>query len=230
MIDPDKAIQKLRKPPAVQNWVKSLRKRRDDTAFALYNFAINGPRHSLKKILDIIGYVVFDELSNEDAYKCLSRITDPKVRAYGQEIFRVILPYIKSKNWKGIQIFKNMEEYYRVAKNVSVPVRPTFVVNDRGMITLYFVICWAEIGLSHYQKRIMSTVITDAILSLEEFQGSEAVIVCAPRFQFSKSERKIVEWKISDYEILSDEEKDELFERYGYALEDAEKMIFDNFS
>lgn len=228
MIDPHKAVLKLRKPPAVQNWVKSLRNRRDDTASALFNFAINGPRHSLAKVISIIGYVIFDNLGDETAYQCLSKIGDPKVRGYGREIFHAILPYIRERKWKGAQVFKDMVEYYPVAKYVSVPVRPTFVVNDKGILTPYFVIGWSKIGLSDYQRRIMSTVIADAILSLEEFQESDAVIICVPRFIFSKSERHVVEWKTSEYLVLDEDEKRELFERYGNALDDAEKMIFDS--
>lgn len=150
------------------------------------------------------------------------------MRIYARHILTALLPHIREKKWSGIQVFKDLVEYYPVAAHVDVPVRPTFVINDNGVVVPYFVVCWAEIGLSDYQKRILSMLITEAILTLEEFQGSDAVIVCVPRHRFSKTERYVVEWKLSDHPQLSSTEKAELFERYGNALAEAEKMIMEN--
>ena len=228
MIDPQKAIRKLRRPPGVHNWVKNLRRRTDDMALSLYNTAVNGPRHSLKPVTDIIRAIVVDEISDVQAYKCASRISNARTRAYAIQILDALLPYIRERGWRGVQIFKDMVEWYPVAANVSVPVRPTFVLNDGKRVVPYFVICWASIGLADYQKHILTTLIEEAILSQEEFEGSDAVIVCVPRHSFSKTERYVVEWKLSDYSALTKEEKADLFARYGSALAEAEKMILDS--
>jgi len=126
-----------------------------------------------------------------------------------------------------VQVFKDMVEFYPVAANVRIPVRPTFVLNVEGKVTPYFVICWAEIGLSDYQKRILSTLIQEAILSLDEFEGADAEIVCVPRFPFSRTERHVVRWKASHHVPLTPEEKRELFDRYGNALAQAEAIIIE---
>lgn len=228
MNDPQKAIQKLRKPPAVHNWVKNIQRRTDDTAQSLYNTAVNGPRHSLKQVTDIIRNVVVDGLSDESAFKCNGAISNARTRAYGFQILKAILPYIRRESWKGVQVFKNLVEYYPVAQFVDVPVKPTFGINNNGKILPYFVICWVQVGLSEYQKRISTTLIRESILSLEEFEGSDAVIVCVPRHSFSKTERYVIEWKLSDYEPLTPEEKADLFERYGNALAEAERMILES--
>jgi len=228
MIDPQKLILKLRKPPGVHNWVRNVRRRRYDMAQSLYNTAINAPRHSLRQVTDIIRQVVVDGIDDEQAYKCVEYIKNPRTHAYALQILRVILPYIREHCWEGVEVFKDMVEYYRVAANVNVPVRPTFVVNDGEKVIPYFVICWTEIGLSYYQRRILTTLIQEAILSLEEFDGSDAVIVCVPRYSFSKTERHVVKWNLSHYPQLSDDEKTDLFERYGGALSDAERMILEN--
>ena len=228
MTDPQKAIAKLRRPPAVHNWVKSLRRRRDATAFALFNFAVNGPRHSLQKVTQIVGFVVFDGLSEDEALRCLSKISDPAARTYGREILKAIVPWIKDRSLNGAQIFKDLCEYYRVSSDVAVPVRPTFVVREDGKITPYFVICWAKMDFDVYQKRILSTLILDAILRLEEFAGSDAKIVCVPRYRNSKSERFVLDWSVTDYPPLDEHEKSELFSRYELALSDAERMIIES--
>lgn len=228
MIDPQKAIQKLRRPPAVQNWVKNMYRRRDDTARSLYDFAINGPRHSLKPVVDIVRQIVVDDISDELAFKCVDRIKNPLVKRLGTEVLKALLPYIRKRGWKGIEIFREMEERFPVAANVDVPVRPTFVLNEDGKIVPYFVICWARIGLDDYQKRILSTIISEAILSLEEFEDSDAVIIFVHRHKFSKTEREVVEWRLSAYPVLSEDEKEDLFDRYDSALADAERMILEN--
>ena len=86
MIDPQKAIQKLRRPPAVQNWVKNLRLRTDDTAHSLYNTAVNGPRHSLKQVTDIVRLVVVDGIDDETALKCVRATAERLLPRYRYEI------------------------------------------------------------------------------------------------------------------------------------------------
>lgn len=71
-----KIIGKLRKPPAVHNWVKNIRPRRDDTAFALHNFAINPPRTSLLSAVAICTQIVVDGISLEQALTCADSIKD----------------------------------------------------------------------------------------------------------------------------------------------------------
>jgi hypothetical protein len=228
MTDAEKAIVKLRRPPGVHNWVRNIRRRTDDFAQSLYNTAVNGPRHSLKQVTDVIRNVVTDGLSDDQAYASIDRISNARTRAYGFQILRALLPHIRANAWKGVQVFKNLVEWYPVAANVSVPVRPTFVVNDGTRIIPYFVICWVEVRLSDYQKRILTTLIRESIMSLEEFEESEAVIVCVPRHSFSKTERYVLQWNLSDFPDLTSDEKTELFDRYGRALNLAEAMIVEN--
>lgn len=225
-----KVIAKLHRPPTVQNWVKSIRPRRDDTAFALHNFALFGPKISLQPIARIIKQVVVDGIDLAQALKCADRIKDPRVRVYGKQILAAIHPYAEERSWRGIEVFADLEEFFRVSASVRVPVRPTFVLNVDGRLVPYFVICWARMDLTDYQKRILSTLITDAILSLEGFENSDAVIVCTPRSSFSKIERVVYQWSVSSYPCLDQNERQELFDRYAGALSDAEMMIMESLS
>lgn len=230
MNDPTKVISKLKKPPAVINWVKNIRPRTDDTATSLANFALNPPHHSLQPVYNVIRQIVVDGISDEQAYKCLSKIKDEKVRAYGRQILSVLLPHIRENNWRGVEIYSGMTEYYPVGANVDVPVRPTFVINDGKKLIPYFIVGWASVGLTHYQKSILSSIISESIMTLEEFQGSECYIVCVPRYKFSKTERYVTQWEIGAHALLTKDERDSLFERYSNALGIAEKIIFERLS
>ncbi len=223
-----KIVQKLRKPPAVHNWVKNIRPRRDDMAFALHNFAINPPRTSLLSATAICAQIVIDGISIEQALKCIAGIKDPSNRERASWIVRAFGTYAKQAGWSGIQVFREMVEHYPVSAGVRVPVRPTFVINEDGQLTPYFLICWAKMDLSIYQRRILSTLIIETILSLEEFEGSDATIVCTPVERHSKKERCVQTWKASDFEPLSEGEKRALFDRYAGAMDDAEKMIIES--
>jgi hypothetical protein len=77
MMDPAKIIKKLRRPPAAHNFVKSVKARRDQTAFALHNFALFPPRSSLREAAAICGQIVYDGINLEQALKCVSRIKKP---------------------------------------------------------------------------------------------------------------------------------------------------------
>lgn len=221
-------IAKLRKPPAVHNWVKNVRLRRDETAFALHNFALNPPRSSLAKATEICAQIVVDQISLEQALKCASNIKDPSARERASWIARAFYAEAKRSGWEGIQVFRDMVEYYPVAAGVRVPVRPTFVVNEDGKLIPYFLICWSKFDLSYYQRRILSTLISEAILSLEEFDGSDAMIVCTPLAPWSKKDRQVITWSASAFAALDDDEKQALFDRYAGALNDAEKMIIES--
>ena len=69
MTTSNKLIAKLRKPPAAHNWVKHIKPRRDETAFAMSNFALFPPRTSLVQTTAICVQIVVDGISLEQALK-----------------------------------------------------------------------------------------------------------------------------------------------------------------
>lgn len=224
----EKLIRKLRRPPAAHNWVKNIKNRRDDTAKALHDFAVNPPRSSLLSAIAICVQFVVDGISEDQAQKCADRIKKEGDRDRARWILHAFCAHAKSKGWKGIQVFREMVEFYHVSAGVRVPVRPTFVLNEDGKLVPYFVIAWARMDLSAYQQRILATMIYEAILTLEEFQGSDAVIVCTPVAPYCRKERRVIEWRIDGSDVLSEVEKQQLFDRYAGALDDAEKMLIES--
>lgn len=224
----DKLLSKLRRPPAVHNWVKNIRPRRDDTAKALHDFAINPPRSSLISAIEICIQVVVDGISEEQALECVDRIKRDDERLRAQWIVQAFHAYARKEGWQGIQVFRDMVEFYHVSAGVKVPVKPTFVLNENGKLVPYFVIGWARMDLTPYQCRILSTMISEAILTLEDFQESDAVIVCTPVAPYCKKERLVRQWNVSDFQPLNTTEKQALFDRYAAALDDAEKMLIES--
>lgn len=225
-----KIIAKLRHPPAAHNWVRSIKRRRDLTAFALHEFALFPPRTSLSGAVDICRNIVIDGITLEQALKCVEGIKKPADRLRASWIVKAFYATATRYGWKGIEVFRDLQEYYPVAAGVRVPVRPTFVTNEEGALTPYFLICWAQMDFSPEQKALLSTLISEVILTLEGFENSDAVVICTPLAKHSKFERDVRFWRVSDFPLLTEDERQRVFSRYALALDDAEKMIIESFS
>lgn len=227
MADIEALMSKLRHPPSLPNWVRYNHRRVDDTAASMARFILGRPRHSLHKIYAIIADAVTFQNSDEVIYESLNKIRNPLVRKLGREILSVVIPYIRKNEIEGIEVFHDLEVLYRVGRGVSVPVKPTFVLYKDGQLTPVFVIGWTRVPFSDYQKRILSTLIDDALLRLEGFEGSDGLILCVPRAKGSKSEREIRSWNVSNYPPLLDHEKQELFDRYDKALDEVVPIVLE---
>lgn len=227
MVDVEAVLSKVKKPPAIQNWVRLNDRRRDETARRIASFVLAKPRHALAQIYGIIANYVTFGLSGETAAKALLGIKNPLVRKLGREIFRALLPWIDAIGIKGIQVFHNLSVPFPIGRGVSVPVKPTFVFLHEGRLTPVFVIGWASVPFTEFQKSLLSTVIHEALLTLEGFETSDALIVCVPRLKGSKSERYVRHWKVSDVPMLTGEQLREQFDRFGNALEDAVPIVLD---
>ena len=221
----DELIAKVRKPPTLQNWVRLNHRRRDDTTRSIASFVLGKPRHALAKVYSIIADYVTFGISKADVAKSLESVSNPLVRRLGKEIISVLLPWLDHAEIRGIQVFHNLSVPFPIGRGILVPVRPTFVFQHERMLVPVFVIGWAAVPFTEFQKRLLGTIIQQAILTLEGFEGSDAHIVCVPRIKGSRSERYVRNWKVSDLRALSDEELREQFDRFGNALDDAVPIV-----
>lgn len=227
MIDVEKLISKVRKPPSLQNWVRLNHRRKDDTVRSIAKFVLGKPRHALAKIYSLVAdYITFGKTQTE-IHTGLSKISNPLVRKLGKEILHVLLPWLDKKNIEGIQVFHDMVAPFPIGRGIIIPVKPTFIFQYERKLTPVFVVGWATMPFSGFQKSLLATIIYRAILTLEGFEGSDAWIVCVPRIKGSRSERVVRPWKVSDCQLLSDEELREQFDRFGNALDDVVPMVLE---
>lgn len=220
-------ITKVRKPPSLQNWVRLNHRRRDDTVRSITAFVLGRPRHALVKIYGLVADYVTFGVSKSDILKGLQNVTNPLVRKLGREILGVLLPWLDNAEIKGIQVFHEFSVPFPIGRGILVPVKPTFVFQFEGKLVPVFVIGWASMPFTEFQKRLLGTIIRQAILTLEGFEDSDAHIVCVPRLKGSHSERWVRPWKVSDLPPLSEEELREQFDRFGNALDDAVPVILE---
>lgn len=180
MSESDDLIRKLRRPPSVANWVRYNYKRVNDTARALLAFVLGRPRSSLQAVYRIIGDAVHFGRTYEESMRSVAAISSPRTRAMAYEIVPAFFRYNGREKLDGLNVFPGLKENYPVGRNVSIPVEPTFTILKDGQLKPVFVVGWVAVALDDYQKRIMSTIVTESILRLSDFQGSEAIFIFFP--------------------------------------------------
>jgi hypothetical protein len=124
-------------------------------------------------------------------------------------------------------------EYFRVSRDVLVPVAPLSIIREKGRFVPIFVCGWTSNPLLLIQRRLLMTVYEDAFLSLTDYQNSPAEILFFPRSDVeengtSKRLREPEIWRRGDYELLTKSELDECVEVFVLARDAARQVLLDD--
>jgi hypothetical protein len=144
------------------------------------------------------------------------------LKAVGREVIPAFCRYLADTPIEGVPELARFQAMYVVGKKpdntpLLVPVKPTFVGIRAEKLVPVFVVPWASFNLDPHQKYLLSTVICDSILTQEDFLGSDAEIVAFPRIKHTKT-RTQQGWMARQYDLLSQDDLMQQFERYGRAL------------
>lgn len=222
---PQQRVEEMRRPPSLPNWVRLNHQRRDETARRITRFVLAKPRHALGQIYRLIADYITLGVSAATIRSGIDLILDPLVRKLGHEIATALIPWLDKHDIKGIQAFDGMIERFPIGRKIIIPVKPNFVFIRDGKPTPVFIIGWSSNPLSVFQKRLLATMIHRAILTQEDFEGSDALILFVPRHKYSKSTREVREMWVKGSWLLSDDELRHQFDCYGNALDDAVPVI-----
>lgn len=218
-------VEEMRRPPSLPNWVRLNERRRDDTARNIARFVLNKPRHALGQVYKLIADYVTLGVTAATTRAGIDLILNPLVRRLGHEIATALIPWLDKHEIKGLRAFEGMFERYPIGRNIMVPIKPNFVYNRSGRLTPVFVVGWSSVPFSGYQKRLLATMIHQAILTQEGFEDSDALILFVPRQGYSKTAREVRPLWVSEVNLLNEDELREQFDRYGNALDDAIPVI-----
>ena len=218
-------IDEMRRPPSLANWVRLNDQRRDETTLRITRFVLAKPRHALSQVYRLLADYVTLGVSAATTRAGVDLIVNPLVRRLGHEIATALIPWFDRHNFKGVRAFDGMVERYPIGRNIAIPVRPTFVCLHDGKLTPVFIVGWSSNALSDYQKRLMATMIHRAILTLEDFDGSDALILLTPRLKYSKTLRDVRQIWVSKSWLMTDDELQRQFDCYGDALDEAVKVV-----
>lgn len=219
----DQILAKLDRPPAAPNWALSNFQEKARTRSALINLALGFPQISYQWAHRVIQIVIADKRSDDQAIELLRRYCPVSQWDHNLSLLHAFLAYNEERRFDGIRVFDEFCGYFMAGPDVSVPVRPTAVIREGGVLKPIFVVGWAHNRLKWYQRRLLTSIYEDAIYSLTDFVNSPGEVLFFPEDGYGV--RKADRWERDSYSPLSHEELTEQIERFIEAREEARLAI-----
>jgi len=223
-----KVLRKLDRPPAGPNWVRFIFDDPVRTAKAILAFAKGQPRFNYQ-----VGYRAIKDrielgISLETALLVVSRKGAPTGREQNRELVEAFFEYDRVRRYSASNPVGFDTEYFRVSREVLVPVAPLSIIRENGSFVPIFACGWTENPLTPIQRRLLATIQEDAFLSLTDFQKSRAEVLFFPKVSTGEGQsRKPEIWHRGDYALLSKSELDGCVENFVLAREMARGVLLD---
>ena len=218
----DKKISRLLRIPGVLNRARQNHPRTDQTEKALQKLADSGISVSLNPVYSLCAKIALREMTYEEAYEKALRYKSFH-RQSATEILPLFQDYIAKNQFEALPDFKNFRAPFPIGRNSDgktsiIRVRPTFVTIRQGKLHPVFVLGWIDAPLRDFHKRLVSAIVRRALLTQQDFLGSDAEIVSFPRHKGHKI-RYQGGWLVSQFPDLDDLELQKQIQRYNDALD-----------
>jgi hypothetical protein len=222
-------IARVLKLPSLVNWARQNFRRLDDTRRRIQQLADFPPKHSLGQVYDICSAIAYRELSPSKIDDRIEEIENPFARISAREVIPAFLETASKRGFDGIKELHGRTLPIPIgrgpdSKPLLIPIRPTFVLADEDKLKPVFLIGWARLTLTDYQKRLLSTIIERSYLTQQDFIGSDAEILCFPRIAKTRR-REARSWLTKQIPLLSDDEVADQFERYSLAVREVVESL-----
>jgi hypothetical protein len=223
-----KLLRKLDRPPAGPNWVRFVYDDPVRTAKAILAFAKGQPSFNYKP-----GYIAAKDrielrIAPDAALRVASEKGAPGGRIQNKEFIQAFLEYDFNRRYSASNPIGFDTEYFRVSREVAIPVAPLSIIRERGRFVPIFVCGWSSNPLVLRQRRLLMTIYEDAFLSLTDYQDSPAEVLFFPKTEDEIDGQRVRTaevWRRGDYELLTHSELDESVEIYQLARETARNQI-----
>lgn len=222
------STNKLERPPSAYNWVRYNYTDEVKTEAELVRFALGVPQITYAAAMPIIRDRIVLGLDRKTALSAAMSKGAAKSRPHVTELVSAFYDYDESRRYSGNPSYDQFVQPFKAGRNILIPVKPLTVIAESGELKPIFVVGWSSMPLDTFQRRLLMTVIEDAVFSLTDFQGSTGEFVSFPK-DASKSRRPEV-WRRGDYELLSQTELKEQVSLYLRALEAAKAHLLNSFA
>ena len=149
-----------------------------------------------------------------------------KSRPYVAEYVGAFYDYDAVRNYSGMPSYDQYVAPFNISRDIRVPVKPLIVISEGGVLKPIFIVGWATMPLIVFQRRLLMTVLEDAVFSLTDFQNSPGEFVCFPRLTGTNSGGRTPEvWNRGDYELLTDKELKDQLDLYLRALASTRAIV-----
>ena len=216
-------LAKLDAPPAAHNWAVSNFPEQRKTTNALVNLAIGFPQISYFWAHRTIQILLADGRTDEQAVNILQGFCPPGQWEHNLRFLHAFLEHNRKRQYQGMPVYEEFCGYFMAGPDVKVPVKPTAILRENGILKPLFVIGWAHNRLAFYQRRLLSTMYEDAIYSLTDLRDAPGEVLILPEDGYSVRRPEV--WHRHTYELLSREELIDQVARYVRAREEARLII-----
>jgi hypothetical protein len=217
---------KIDRPTYAHNWVRYNYPDLDKTTKALVSFMQAVPQITYAAGMPIIRDRISLKLDKETALKAAMTKGHRKSQPYVAEFVKAFLDYDETRNYSGLPSYDQYVAPFQINRNIRVPVKPLVVISENGVLIPIFVVGWATMPLTLFQRRLLMTLLEDAVFSLTDFQNSPGEFISFPYLKGTNSgQRTPLVWKRGEYSLLKPADMKEQVEIYLSALAKAKLII-----
>jgi hypothetical protein len=229
MDEKSKNIHRVNKVAGLLNWARQNFRRFDDTRKSVLEIADNPPRRSIGPIHRLCRDIAYRRVTYEEACEKASPYSG-YLRMAADEVLPAFNNYFMSNQIETVpeldgQRFKFPIGKTESGKTRSVPIEPTYVAIRGDTLIPTFLLGWTKVPYDHHQKRLISTMISQAVLTQQDYLGCDAHVLTFPRTNKWSNGREPRGWMVSQYADMTDLELQEQFDRYNRAVSDVIKEL-----
>jgi len=223
-----KVLRKLDRPPAGPNWVRFVFDEPVRTAKAILRFAKGQPPFNYQPGYRAIRDRIELGIGLETALRVATAKGAPAGRQQNLELVEAFFEYDVTRRYSASNPIDFDSEFFRVSRDVVIPVAPLTIIREKGSFVPIFVCGWTENPLTQTQRRLLATIYEDAFLSLTDYQDSPAEVLFFPKEgSGADRERKPEVWHRGTYELLSESELSRCVEIFIEAREMARMILME---
>ncbi|UGA43006.1 hypothetical protein HU230_0032725 [Bradyrhizobium quebecense] len=217
--------KKIDRPPFVHNWVRFNHPTELSTVKSIVSFMTGTPQISYAAGQPIIRDRIALKLDRDTALKAALNNGHKKSRPYVAEYVNAFYDYDDVRNYSGKPSYDQYVAPYSISRDTRIPVKPLIVISEAGVLKPIFIVGWATMPLTLFQRRLLMTVLEDAVFSLTDFQDSPGEFICFPRAKGTGSGRYAEVWNRGDFVLLTESEMKDQTELYLRALATAKSIV-----
>lgn len=218
-------LRKLDRPPAGPNFARFIHEDPNRTAKAVLSFIRGLPPFNYLQ-----GYRAAKDrielgIAPETAIRVATAKGAPIGRPHNEALIRAFLEYDQQRNFTAQNPIGFDTEYFRVSREIAVPISPVSIIRERGKFVPIFMCGWSSLPLTLLQRRLLMTMYEDAFFSLTDYQDSPAEVLFFPKIGDATLNREAEVWRRGDYELLRPDDLNDCLESFLLAREQVRQLI-----
>lgn len=220
----DPLFRKLDRIPGAPNFVRYNFAELVKTTKAYVQFAKGMPTVSYAPGITLVKDLVLGLIHADQAKKAAGRLPESPSKAAVIQFVDAFCIYAEGRRYLATPAYSDFAASFPIGRDLFIPVKPTLVAREDGQLKPVFVFGWKSVPLTTYQRRLLMTILEDAIFSLTDFENSDAEIVFLPEVNGVRTPEV---WHRGDFELLSQIELRNQLDVFLSAREAAYPIIAD---